>query len=225
MKNCLPKHSITDDNAWERPLYLSTASVPGAPPLARFFTTSWRVLVRQAFRRYFINTVFDSTFVVTGIIIGSALAPGGSVRTVVTTMLAASLALGISTGTSVYEAEKVESEIRLKEIERAMLTKLTNTEAERALDISRYVVVLVNIGAPLAVFALTVTPFLLTSSLLLDTFQAAYLSIAIAITILFSVGAYLGRLSGGRVWLKGLRMALIGMATFAAIWLIQGLFP
>lgn len=193
--------------------------------MARFFATSWRVLVAQAFRRYFVNTVFDSTFVVMGIIIGSALAPGSSVRTVVTTMLAASLALGISTGTSVYEAEKVESEIRLRELEQAMLKTLANTHAERVLDISRYIVVAVNVLAPLAVFALTVTPFLLGSSLLADTIPAAYISIAIAISILFTVGAYLGKLSGGSVLLKGLRMALIGLATFFAIWFLQGLFP
>lgn len=171
------------------------------------------------------NTVFDSTFVAMGIVIGSSITPEASVRTVVSTMLAASVALGISTGTSVYEAEKVEAEIRLKELERAMLTELSGTEAKRALDVSRYFVVSVNVLAPPAVFGLTAAPFLLADSLVVNTFPAAYVSIAIAIGVLFTVGAYLGRLAGGRSWLKGLRMALLGLGTFAAIWLIQNLFP
>lgn len=192
--------------------------------MAKFFTGSWRVLAGKAFRQYFVNTVFDSTFVAMGIVIGSAFAPGANVRTLVTTMLAASVALGISTGTSVYEAEKVEAEIRLKELERAMLRELSGTEAKRALDVARYLVVLTNVSAPLAVFALTATPFLLTSSLQINGLPVAYISIGVALSVLFTVGAFLGKLSGGTAWLRGLRMILIGAVTFAAIWFVQGVF-
>ncbi len=158
-----------------------------------------------------------------GIVIGSAFAPGANVRTLITTMFAASVALGISTGTSVYEAEKVEAEIRLKEIERAMLRELSGTEAKRALDVARYLVVLSNVSAPLVVFTLTASPFLFLSSLEVNGLPVAYISVAVALSVLFTVGAFLGRLSGGRAWLRGLRMALIGAVTFVAIWLVQGL--
>ncbi len=190
--------------------------------MARFFTGSWRVLAGKAFRQYFVNTVFDSTFVAMGIVIGSAFAPGATVRALVTTMLAASVALGISTGTSVYEAEKVEAEIRLKEIERAMLRELSGTEAKRALDTARYLVVLSNVSAPVVVFILTATPYLLASSLHVNGLPVAYISIAVALSVLFVVGAFLGKLSGGTAWLRGLRMIVIGAATFAAIWFVQG---
>lgn len=189
-----------------------------------YFSGHWKVLAGKAFRQYFVNTVFDSTFVAMGIVIGVAFAPGTDVRTLVTTMLAATLALGISTGTSVYEAEKVEAEIRLRELEQAMLRPLDETEASRALDISRYLVVLVNVSAPLIVFALTATPFLLAASLEVNTLPVAYVSISVALSVLFIVGAYLGRLSGGSAVLKGLRMTVIGLLTFAAIWYVQGLF-
>lgn len=192
--------------------------------MARLLSRRWRSRLGKAFRRYFVNTVFDSTFVVMGIVVGSAIAPDAAVRTVVSTMFAASLALGISTGTSVYEAEKVESDIRLRDLEAAMLRELTDTEAERSLEVSRYLVVLVNVLAPLAVFALTATPFFLGSALS-GVLPAAYVSIAIAIAILFAVGLHLGRLSGSHVLLKGLRMALIGLATFGAIWYLGTLFP
>lgn len=185
--------------------------------MERFLSTALRTILAEAFRRYFVNTVFDSTFVIMGIVIGSALVPGSSLRTVVGTMLGASLALGISTGTSVYEAERVESEIRLRELEEAMLIPLADTDAMRALNISRYVVVAVNVAAPMVVFALTSAPFFLMSG----SFPPAYVSVGIAILILFSMGAYLGKLSGGRIWLKGLRMAVLGLITFGAIWAIQ----
>lgn len=185
---------------------------------------SWKVLLAQAFRRYFINTVFDSTFVAMGIVVASVAAPTIRISTVVGTMFAATLALGISTGTSVYEAEKVEAEIRLRELEEAMLTELSGTEAKRALDASRYLVVAVNVLAPLTVFALTASPFLLAGSFSLDPVSAAYMAAVLALAVLFGVGAYLGRLAGRRFWFKGLRMVVIGGLTFGAIWLIQTFF-
>lgn len=192
--------------------------------MAGVLRTSWKALLAQAFRRYFVNTVFDSTFVSMGIVVASALVPDSSVGTVVGTMFAVSLALGISTGTSVYEAEKVEAEIRLRELERAMLTPLDGTDATRVLDVSRYLIVTVNAVAPLAVFAATASPFFLSSSLTILGIPTAFFSVAIAMVVLFLVGTYLGRLTGRPAWLKGLRMAVIGIATFGAIWLIQGLF-
>ncbi|MEE9173920.1 MAG: hypothetical protein V3U30_02965 [Thermoplasmata archaeon] len=192
--------------------------------MAGVLRTSWKALLAQAFRRYFVNTVFDSTFVSMGIVVASALVPDSNVGTVVGTMFAVSLALGISTGTSVYEAEKVEAEIRLRELERAMLTTLDGTEATRVLDVSRYIVVTVNAVAPLAVFAAIASPFFLSSSLTILGIPTAFFSVTIAMAVLFLVGTYLGRLTGGPAWLKGLRMAVIGIATFGVIWLIQGLF-
>ncbi len=157
-----------------------------------------------------------------GIVVASALIPGASVGTVVGTMFAATLALGISTGTSVYEAEKVEAEIRLRELERAMLTSLEGTEATRVLDVSRYIVVTVNAVAPLAVFLAMAAPFLLSGSLTIFGIPTAFFSVAVAMVVLFAVGTYLARLTGRPAWLKGLRMAVIGVATFGAIWFIQG---
>ena len=159
-----------------------------------------------------------------GIVVASALVlPAANVGTVVGTMFAATLALGISTGTSVNEAEKVEAEIRQRELERAMLTSLEGTEATRVLDVSRYIVVTVNVAAPLAVFLGMAAPFLLSGSLTIFGIPTAFFSVAIAMVVLFLVGTYLGRLTGRPAWIKGLRMAAIGVATFGAIWFIQGL--
>ncbi len=63
-----------------------------------------------ALRRYFVNTIFDSTFVILGVIIGSAFSPDPSYDLVIATILTSSFALGISTGVSVYEAETMEAE-------------------------------------------------------------------------------------------------------------------
>lgn len=58
-------------------------------------------------RRFFINTLFDSTFMLLGIIVGSAFATQAGLNVIIVTMLTTSIALGISTGVSVYEAESL----------------------------------------------------------------------------------------------------------------------
>ena len=56
-----------------------------------------------ALRRYFVNTMFDSTFAVLGIIIGSALTADADKGLVIATIITSCVALAISTGSSVYE--------------------------------------------------------------------------------------------------------------------------
>ena len=82
-------------------------------------------------RRLFVNTIFDSTFVILGILIASAFSSQPNYHIVVATIVTSSVALGISTGVSVYEAENMEQSIKMKEMERAMLTSLENTKLKR----------------------------------------------------------------------------------------------
>jgi hypothetical protein len=73
-------------------------------------------------RRFFVNTIFDSTFVILGILIASAFSSEPNLRLVIVTITTSSVALGISTGISVFEAETMEQAIKMKDMERAMLT-------------------------------------------------------------------------------------------------------
>lgn len=82
-------------------------------------------------RRFFINTLFDSTFMLLGIIVGSAFTANAALNVIVVTMLTTSLALGISTGVSVYEAESLEQEKRITDLEKALFTNLKETNIEK----------------------------------------------------------------------------------------------
>ncbi len=91
----------------------------------------WRRLhdvhIGPSFRRFFINTLFDSTFMLVGVIMGSAFSDNPDIEVIVGTMLTTSLALGISTGVSVYEAESLERGIRIAQLEKAMIRRLDET--------------------------------------------------------------------------------------------------
>jgi VIT1/CCC1 family predicted Fe2+/Mn2+ transporter len=176
----------------------------------------------QLFRRYFVNTVFDSTFVILGILAATTAEPALSVDFALGTMFAASLAIGISTGVSVYEAEHTEGELRLRRLERAMLSPMGNTEISRGLRASRLAISGVNFLAPLIVASITSIPLLLfRAGWLGDFFAASLVSSVLGISIIFGAGYFLGYLTGRPPWRKAVRMSAIALLTFAALLLLE----
>ena len=176
------------------------------------------------FRGYFVNTLFDSTFVVLGILAASTFSADLGSAVALDVVLAACLAIGISTGVSVYEAEHTEGEIRIRRLERAMLSRLAGTEVDRSLRASRLARSLVNFAAPLLVAGITGIPLLLHEAGAIPDFAiAASVSAAAGIAIIFVTGYYLGRLSGRRPWTKAVRMAAVALLTFGALALLERL--
>jgi len=174
-----------------------------------------------AMRRFFVNTVFDSTFVALGVIIGSAFSAEPRLSVVITTILTSSLALGISTGVSVHEAESMEQSRRIERMERALLISLDDTEIRKLSSISLAIISITNFVAPIVVCAITILPFLLFPESQLRT--ASWIAVALAIGILFSTGAIMGRMGKRNPWARGIRMAIAGLAAFAICFWIQTL--
>jgi len=176
----------------------------------------------SAFRRFLTNTVFDSTFMLLGVVIGSAF-ENPDLKLILSTMLTSSLALGISTGVSVYEAESLEQNRRIVELERALFRDLDETAISRSAKNTVTVISLLNFLVPLVSCAITIFPFLLVALGILRIRLASWISIGLALSILFSAGAYLGKLGGTSPWIKGLRMLMFGIVAFALGWWIESL--
>ena len=192
-------------------------------PLARFRLA---YDVSELFRRYFINTMFDATFVVLGIVSATAVVSEPNVGITLGTLGAACLAIGISSGMSIYEAERLEAEIRLAKLERAMLSALRETDVHRSLRLYRTLVSLVNFGAPLFVFSVTSLP------LAVSFFagwpaprQAAQASIVVALSLVFASGYALGKVVGRSAIRQALRMTIAALLTFLLLVSIQLAFP
>ncbi|MGE4274481.1 MAG: VIT1/CCC1 transporter family protein [Candidatus Methanomethylophilaceae archaeon] len=172
-----------------------------------------------AMRRYFVNTVFDSTFVILGIIIGMALSSEPSTRLVVVTIITSCVALMISTGISVFEAERLEQSIRIQQIEKVMLRKLDETSIKRTSVHSTLLISLTNCVAPIITGTVTLLPFLILPETEVTT--AAWISIALAISILFSTGMTMGRMAHKSPYFYGLRMAGAGVIAFVACYMVE----
>ena len=81
---------------------------------------------------YIINTLFDAIFTILGIVVGSSFGLSIDIRAITSTMVTASLSLGVSSGFSVYEAQSIQEDRRIDKIEEAMLTDLEGMRAARA---------------------------------------------------------------------------------------------
>ena len=172
-------------------------------------------------RRLFVNTIFDSTFVILGILIASAFSSQPNYHIVVATIVTSSVALGISTGVSVYEAESMEQAIKMKEMERAMLTSLNDTKLHKISKSTIYLLALVNLSAPILSGLATLSPLLILGPENIK--NAAYISLVIAISILFAVGAMMGKSGQRNPWIQGARMAVAGIGAFIICFWIESL--
>lgn len=165
--------------------------------------------------------MFDSTFALLGIVIGSAFAINPDLRLVLGTMVATSVALGISTGVSVYESETLERERRVLELEKALFRELENTKIAEDHKFSAMVIAVINFLTPLMCCSVVIIPMILAAFQILDITTASWFCIALALGILFVAGAYLGKFGKRHPILKGIRMMFFGVAAFALGFLIQ----
>ena len=172
-------------------------------------------------RRFFMNTLFDSTFMQLGIIIGSAFAGDPDLRLIIGTLISSSVALGISTGVSVYESETLERERKIVELEKALFRKLDNTTIHEDYKTCARVLSIVNSFTPLGCCLIALVPFFLAGLQLLDIMTASWISVVLSLGILFVAGTYLGRLGKRRPFIKGLRMVMFGIVAFIVGFLIQ----
>jgi len=172
-------------------------------------------------RRFFINTLFDSTFVLLGIVISSILAINQDLRLIIGTMIASSFALGISTGVSVYESEMLERERRIVDLEKALFRKLDNTVITKNYKSYAMIIAFFNFLTPLMCCSIILIPILLATLQILDRTVASWISVILALTILFTAGTYLGRLSKQNPLIKGSRMVVFGALAFIVGFIIQ----
>ncbi len=158
-----------------------------------------------------------------GIIVGSAFAENQDLHLTIRTLIASSIALGISTGISVHESEKLERMIKTAELEKAMFRKLDKTIISERDRTSAFVISIVNFLTPLLCCSIIIIPLLLSLHQLLNIKIANLMSVGLALGIIFVTGAYLGRLSKSNPFFKGLRMVVFGATAFIIGFLIQRL--
>jgi predicted membrane protein (TIGR00267 family) len=177
--------------------------------------------IGPSIRRFFINTLFDSTFTLLGVIVGSAFVAKPEIEVILGTMITISLGLGISSGASVYQAESLEREREVHELEKAMLTSLKDTKISDSARNITIIVSAVNLSTPFLVCGLYIWPLAVAHAGIIGIKIAACISIAIALSTLMVTGVIVGRKGKENAILKGIKMATLGGVTFIIGYLIN----
>jgi predicted membrane protein (TIGR00267 family) len=172
-------------------------------------------------RRYFVTNGFDGALSMLGLIMGFRLSGDVPLAVALSGCLGAAIALAMSGLSSAYISETAERKRELQELEESMLADMGETAHAQAARLAPIVIALVNGLAPLLFALLTTLPLWLAYwgyPLPLPPFDAA---ITLNFILIFLLGIFLGRISGGFWLLAGLRTVTIAAVTSLLILLLK----
>jgi len=163
-------------------------------------------------RRYFVMNAFDGALTMLGVVIGAYVSGILYQSTVIISAgIAGSIAMGASGVSGAYMTEKAERTKKLKKLEKAMLSDMKNGLHGKSHRFATIFAAIVDGSAPFIASIPALIPFILVPSLL--NIQIAFvLSILANMSTLFSLGVYLGKISGENILISGAKMVVSGIA-------------
>lgn len=177
--------------------------------------------ISEIARRYFAMNAFDGVLTIIGVVMGNYTAGVRSPAIVISTGLSTCMAMGISGLWGAYLTESAERKRSLDILENHTLSDLSGTKIGRASRAAVIIVALVDGLAPFAAALLVLSPFFF-STLLGEITISYYLSLGMALAILFALGAFLGRVSKDSLILSGLKMIGAGLVAILLSHLLDG---
>jgi len=162
-------------------------------------------------RRYFIMNAFDGATTVLGVVVGAYAAGITNDSWVVLSGLGATIAMGMSGFAGSYMAEEAEGAKKLNSLEKSMLTPLKNSVVGKASRFASLWAAVIGGGAPALTGAICLVPFFLSINGIIDVSFALQISVGLALTIMFLLGAMLGKISCRNIVVHGAKMLLVGI--------------
>jgi len=175
-------------------------------------------------RRYMAMNAFDGVLTIIGVLMGSYSAHVYDSSTIIVTGLSTSIAMGISGLWGAYLTESAERKRDLAELESYTLTDLSQTKIGQASRAAVVIVALVDGFAPFLAALIVLLPFFFTA-LWVDVTISYYLSLGLALVFLFTLGAFLGRVSQESLIVSGAKMIGAGLMAILASYLLRGADP
>ena len=174
----------------------------------------------EIMRRYFVVNGYDGALTMLGLIMGFYVSDRVELGVVITSCLAAALALGMSGISSAYISEAAERRLTLAQLEKAMVTSLDESHHARAVVWIPWLVALVNGMAPLLISLIIIAPLWLAHNGLVLPVGPLPAAMSVALLMIFLLGVFLGRVSG-TFWLwSGLQSLAVAVVTLGLIYLL-----
>ena len=171
-------------------------------------------------RRYFVTNGFDGALTMLGLMMGFRISGGVAPAVMIAACMGAAIALGMSGLSSAYISEAAERRRELRELEEAMLADLNASAHARAARLVPVLVALVNGMAPFLISLLIMAPLWLEYFGIYVKPSPIDAAIIVAFLLIFLIGVFLARVSGG-FWLwMGMRTVAIAAVTSLLILLV-----
>ncbi len=160
--------------------------------------------------RQLVRGFIDGSLSTLGVVIGAS---GAEISVIIAAGIGGGVANGLSNIFGAFTAERIEEEMQLLKIERAMLKDLKKTEIHR--DARRKVLKKSLIDGISTIFGsvVVVIPFLLTLIFKAEAYLATLSSMAVTTLSLGIIGLYLGKLSKENLVISFAKMATFGIIT------------
>jgi len=162
-------------------------------------------------RRYFIMNGFDGIMTVMGIIMGSYMTHSLDPKFIVGASIGASIAMSISGFVGAFITERAERIREIKDLERSLFTSLEDSVLKQAVDVVTILAALIDAFAPMLFSVISVAPFILAIYSIIPIDYALIGSVTLTSILLFSLGAFLARVSDENVLKYGLCMLISGL--------------
>ncbi len=162
-------------------------------------------------RRYFVMNAFDGATTILGIVIGAYIAEITEESLVIWSGLGATLAMGLSGFVGAYMTEEAERERKLDTLEKSMLTKLDNSVVGKASRFAPLWTGIIDGLSPALASLFCLAPFFASSHGYVSLNTAIQISIATALSIMFMLGVFLGKISRKNMLLHGMKMLVVGL--------------
>lgn len=179
-----------------------------------------RVRADEIVRRYFVLDAFDAALTTLGIVMGSYFAGLAQARIILIAGLGAGAAMGVSGALGAYMSERAERTRSLKELEKALFASLQHTVIA---DASRTAVIFITAVKALAPFSITLvclSPLVLSVLGLVTLSTAVWASLGVSVATVFSMGVFLGKISGTSKVVNGAMSLLAGVFIVLLVYLI-----
>lgn len=173
-------------------------------------------------RRYFIMNAFDGVLAILGLIAGTHIAGNVNPKIVLGSGLGLSLTISISGFSGAYIVERAERSRKLREIKKALFIDVDETLLDKATNLSVILIAFINAAAPLVTSILALAPYILASFNIITLMQAFTFSLLVILVMLFTLGYYLGRITGRSPLKYGLITLIIGLVVGFLVMILTG---
>ena len=187
------------------------------------FLDEWRQKYRQYIeltkvdeigRRFFVMNAFDGGLTILGTIVGAYFSGLLDPAILISVALGSSVAMSMSGLFGAYLAESAEQRARIQELEKNMLVSLDDSIITRSGRFASVYVAVIDSLAPLLASQISMLPIYLSLIIGFPIRTAMEYSMVLVGVILFLLGVFNGRIAKENLWISGVKMVLVGVATF-----------